>query len=208
MANHVYKIRNRKTNEWSTGYTRFSKLDDKAKVFKTEKSAKRAIQHIIGSLVRPNYYSRWDIQSDDPNTLKQKLAQLDRYDLELVRVEVIHREMDSSSLESSVKNAILYQSIKGKNLRFGMFWDHATSSGYADNIKYIMALPNERGTPRMDIVKEARSNIRNAGVKTRTFREFRGIFGFYNKDQALKARLTIDSTDFLDVDDLRKELFS
>lgn len=55
-------------------------------------------------------------------------------------------------------------------------------------------------------IKNARQLLRNGGIKTRTYVEYRGVFGLLTEDQALLAKLTLEIKDFFNLSLLRTQI--
>lgn len=198
---YVYKIRNKKNGNFFHSYSYFS---SEGKEFKTEAGARNALDYFVRSNINRKL---WDTALEDRKLTAENMSKLFPYDLEITKVKVVYTDDGVIPLDTTVKNIFLARNIQSRNINFGRFWDNAMKKGYADQIEYIVQLDIIKGTPRADAIKEARSQLRLLGVKTRTFREYNGMFGFYNRDQAFKARLTLNAKDFIDVAELKKELF-
>ncbi len=167
------------------------------KEFKSEDAARTAISGYIS-------YNTSTRGKMDPKDFADKL----KWKFEVVKFEIIQKEVAISSTENFTKNVLLSQQLYSDlGYKYHYFWEQAMRKNYADSINYVFLLEQKPGQVYMDMIKSARESLRNLGVKTRTFREFNGCFGFYNKDQALKARLTLDAKSFIDIEELRQKMF-
>ena len=197
----VYTIRNKATGSFFQGYTSFG---PRAKEFKSEASARNSLDYFVSNTVNRKLWNKpdetWTASAEDLKTLFP-------YDLEIVKQEIVYSEVSVSSVDNTVKNVIIRKKLQEKSWNWGYFWDNALRKGFADQLQYVVQLESSKGTTRHDTVKEARAQLRLLGVKTRTFREYNGMFGFYNRDQAFKARLTLNTKDVIDLTELKKELF-
>ncbi len=197
-SHYIYKIRNKINGKYFQGWSSFG---PNAQEFKSEATARGSLEYFVN-----NHIGR--IKFEEGKVLTPEMMQkLFPYDLEIVKTEVLHRDAGLTSLATHVKNVFLTNKIREKSYNFGDFWLNATKKGYADKIDFIVQLDQNKGTSTSETVKEARAQLRLLDIKTRTFREYRGMFGFYNRDQAFKARLTLSTKDFIDVAALRKEIF-
>jgi hypothetical protein len=194
---YVYKIRDKRNGKFFAGYSSF---DNTGKEFKGETSAKSALGYLVTSTLGRRLWQ------NNERISKETIAKNFPYDLEIVKVEMVLTEKSTISLSTHVDNLLICQKLSSVNNKFAYFWEQAIRKDFADQIEYVFLLNQVPGKPYMEMVKEARSCLRNLGVKTRTFREYNGCFGFYSKDQALKARLTLDVKDFIDITELRTEL--
>lgn len=195
---YVYKIHDKKTGRYFAGYSYFSSY---GKEFKSDITARNSLNYFVSTQLS---HQLW---KNKGKLGKPDIEKLFPYDLEIVKVEIIKVVESATSLGTLMENKIISHTLSERNVNFGDFWDNAIRKDYADKIEYVIQLNAERGVDRKNKIIEARTFLRNLGVKTRTFREYEGMFGFYNKDQALKARLTLDAKDFIDITELRKELF-
>jgi hypothetical protein len=57
-----------------------------------------------------------------------------------------------------------------------------------------------------NVSKKGRAHLRQLGVKTHSFKESRGVFGMLNREQAMRARLTLDVDKVIDVAEIRERL--
>lgn len=195
----IYKIRNKNSGTFFQGYSSFGVW---GKEFKSEATARSALDYFVSNQISRRLYS-----GDNSPLTEAEMKKIFPYDLEIVKTEVIHKDAGVTSLATHVKNVFLAKKIGTNNYSFGRFWENATKKGYADQIEYIVQLEPVKGTPTSTMVKEARAQLRLLDIKTRTFREYNGMFGFYNRDQAFKARLTLNAKDSIDIAKLRKEIF-
>jgi hypothetical protein len=82
------------------------------------------------------------------------------------------------------------------------------SRNMLDKIEFLFKLKPAEGKTYVDMdrIKEARAQLRQLGVKTRTFKESNGVFGMMDRSQALKARLVLDIEHSVDLSALRKQV--
>jgi hypothetical protein len=87
------------------------------------------------------------------------------------------------------------------------YLEHAAKRGDLDKIQFVLLIKSTYPMhPKRSEVLEAREQLRNLGVKTRSFREYYGMFGMFDRDQAFKAKMTLDLSCFLDLDEVRKTI--
>jgi len=172
-----------------------------AKEFVTKSSARRVLARYVNLQL---YGSNWRWYSKTNTDFKSKNI---KYNLDIQEVTITYNVGNQDKLEDTLRNLVLAARLREESYNLSHFWEQATNTGFANDINYVMRLEMTKGQPYSETIKIARDGIRQLGIKTRTFREYQGVFGFYNKDQALKARLTIASTEFVDIEALRKEIF-
>lgn len=194
---YVYRIRNKTNNTFFEGYSYFG---SHGKEYKTESGARSAIEYFVSSRIGRKSFETGKVTAE-------ALKELFPYDLEIVKTEIVRNDVGATSLETHVRNVILSRRLNENAYHFGQFWQNALKKGYADDIQFIVHLKREPGTARSTMIKDARAQLRLLGIKTRTFKEFNGMFGFYNRDQAFKARLTLDVDSYIDVSEIRKDVF-
>lgn len=110
---------------------------------------------------------------------------------------------DSSKI---IEGAIIREKIRASHPAFHDFWEHLCKIGASDNVEFILKVNGaNRYNPGQDELKEIRDNIRLLGVKTNQYRSQRYFFAFNSSEDAMNARLCLDTSDFIDVRSIREE---
>lgn len=208
MTKFIYKIRDKRNGNFFGGWYNFTAKETDAQEYNTEAGARNALDHFVHQQLGSKLYSSAHRGSSHTGITEENLKKWFPYDPEVVKVEVTYTESGVIDVSSTVRNMFISNKLQDTSYRLSRFWDNAIKKGYADEIEYIVDLKADRESDRQSRVLEARSQLRLLGIKTRTFREYQGMLGFYNRDQAFKARLTLDIADFIDITELKKELFS
>jgi hypothetical protein len=127
---------------------------------------------------------------------------------ELVEYELVENEKISHNLKAVIIETGLKAELRALHYRLGRFYDEMVSRGVMKDIEFIivLALPKETTFHSMKQIKEYRAQLRLLGVKTRTFREFNGMFGMMDRSQAMKAKLSLDIAKTIDVQELREKI--
>lgn len=189
MAKKLYKIRDKVTGKYWNGDMRFSKFADTGHSWKKQAAAESSIAFFV------RYRSQWGVSTE--HSLPDQW--------EIVEVELKEVESATVDIAGFLKNIGLKteaeKSVKGA----GNFIDVMHSKGVIDNIEFIIKLKPAENTRwvDMDRIMEARAQLRQLGVKTRTFREYNGMFGMMDRQQALRARLVLDIESIVDLGALR-----
>jgi hypothetical protein len=127
---------------------------------------------------------------------------------QIEEVETIKSIKSIKPMTQVVNNILVGIELQIIDWRFSAFFDEMTCRGVIDQIEYIFLLKprsNERFLDWEDIKRE-RAKLRKIGIKTRSFKEYHGMFGMVNREQALKARMTLDVIAVVDLGDLRKRI--
>lgn len=201
----IFKIKDKRKQKYFQGWTSFGETGIE---YHTEAGARSAIDRFVHSVLGSKLYSSVHRGNSYSGLTDKTLKEWFPYELEIEKIEVIHQPAGSLNVDSTVKNMFISNKLQDVSYSLSRFWDNAIKKNYADNIKFIVKLDISKGKSRAEAVKEARAQLRLLGIKTRTFREYDGMFGFYDRDQAFKARLTLNVTELIDIDDIKKELFS
>jgi hypothetical protein len=205
MTQYIFKIRDKATQLYlDYGYT-FKK--DGALEYGTERGARSAIDNLVHYKVGNQLYqSKW--RGDSLSGVKMEtINEWFPYDLEIVKVKVTYEETETAEVNNAVRNMLIANKLQDVSYSFSDFWNNATKQNYEHKIKFIFSVNQLRTQTRAETMKEARDKLRLLGIKGRTYREYSGMFGFYDKDQAFKARLTLDVNQFIDIEEIKRDLF-
>jgi hypothetical protein len=127
---------------------------------------------------------------------------------ELVEYELVENEKTSRNLTETIIDTGLKAELRSIHYRLGRFHDEMVARGVMKDIEFIVVLTSPSGSAFHSIeeIKNYRAQLRLMGVKTRTFREFNGMFGMMDRAQAMKAKLSLDITRMIDVRELREKI--
>lgn len=127
---------------------------------------------------------------------------------EIVEAEVKPKIIKQHCIDDFLKHSDLRAELEKISANFSSFMNVMREKGVEADISYLVMLKPTDGHYRCDRerIKEARAQIRGLGIKTRTFREYNGIFGFKDRQQALRARLSLDIQAVADVEEIRNRL--
>jgi hypothetical protein len=187
----AYMIRNKTTGKFWNGRASWSQWADTGRQWRKKKGVEDQIA----------YYFRYHVRykAGLPLTLD---------DWEIVEVDVAPLVQKSEDIVGLIRHVKIRQKLSETSENFSSFLSMMRDKGVEDTIEFIMDLeptPGQRWVDR-DRIKEARAQLRGMGIKTRTFREYRGMFGFLDRQQAMQARLVLNAKRFIDVSAIRKEV--
>lgn len=206
MTQYIFKLRNKKTGKFYDGsYTGFT---DTGHEYSSETTARTALDAFIHYKLGNKLYNSYHRGQSHKGITQKTLAEWFPYEIEIAKFEVIHKPESVINVDSTIRNMFISNKLQDISYSLSRFWDNAIKKDYADQIEFVVKLVQQKGERRDKTVKDARTHLRNLGIKTRTFREYDGMFGFYNREQAFKARLTLDVEAFIDIVEIKKELFS
>lgn len=188
----IYRIRDKTTGKyWNGDYCR-STFSDTVKSWKKLAQAETAVGYFM------RYRSRFNVQTSHslPDTW------------EIIEIELVEKEIDSSPMTDYIHYMLLRNELEKIDSRFVWFTDKMRAKNVLDKIEFLFLPKPAEGVTyvNMDRIVEARSHLRQLGVKTRSFREGNGVFGMMDRQQALKARLTLDVSQVVDLGALRTKL--
>lgn len=188
---NVYMIRNKTTGQYWNGQASWSRWGDTGRQWKKKKGVEDQIAYFF------RYHNRYKTGT-----------QLAVNDWEIVEVDITPQVQKTEAITDLVRHVKIRQKLEEVSVNFSSFLSTMRDKGVEDKIEFIMDLeptPGQRWVDR-DRIKEARSQLRGMGIKTRTFREYRGMFGFVDRQQAMQARLVLNAKRFIDVDKIRKDI--
>jgi hypothetical protein len=185
-----YKIRDKITGKFLNGDYRVATFTDKGHTW----ASRARLDSSLSSYIRST--NRRSTNLIVPKTW------------EIVEVELIEEIKNTSSASEILRHILIRRELEPKGHRSSYFYDRMVSLGIADQIEFIFALKPTSGKRWIDMecIKEARAQLRLLGVKTRTYRESRGIFGMMNREQAMKARLVLEVEDVIDLQEIRTQI--
>ena len=131
-------------------------------------------------------------------------------DWRIVEFEYIERVKRSDDLHNFLSATLIKSELHKLNWKFVSFYSEMETRGVAEAIEFIIQLKPDEGQRFIsgENIKNARAQLRLLGVKTRTFREYFGMFGMMDRDQAMKARLTLDIQSMVDLSEIRRKVAS
>jgi hypothetical protein len=188
----LYKVRDKVTGKFWNGNYRRSSFDDTGKTWKKVDKVENSISHFI------RYRNRFNASTS--HSLPDSW--------EIVTVELVEKEVGKESLNDYLKFILLKDEVEKVSFQFSNFLDRMRSKKVLDQIEFLILLkPSEgRSYVTMERIIEARAHIRGLGIKTRTFKESYGVFGMMDRQQALRARMTLDVAAVVDLRELRNKL--
>jgi hypothetical protein len=188
----LYKVRDKVTGKYWNGDMRFSKFADTGYNWKKQAAAESAIAFFV------RYRSQWGVSTT--HSLPEHW--------EIVEVVLKEVENDTVDISSFLKNIALKTEAEKVMKSAPSFIDVMHGKGVIDQIEFIIKLKPAEGSRYIDMerIMEARAQLRQLGVKTRTFRECNGMFGMMDRQQALRARLVLDVESVVDLGTIRKAL--
>jgi hypothetical protein len=192
MATKLFKVRDTVTQKFWNGDYRRSTFNDTGKTWKK----RDAVENSVGYFIR--YRSHYAVQT--LHSLPEKW--------EIVEVELVERETGTTDMGDFLKFVLLKNEVEKIDAGFSYFMQTMRNKGVIDKIEFMIKLKPKEKHHYVDKsrIMEARAHLRQLGVKTRTFREGYGIFGMMDRQQALRARLTLDVEKMVDLGALRKKL--
>lgn len=198
----IYKIENSSTGTYWNGSHWRPGFESNGKIIKTYGSAVKALTRILDTL-----YSKRAGGTTQAQFIRKTLHNGKPEDLVIREFEIHQIKHELSPLPNVYDQRKIKCHLSDIDSEFGIFYARMIDLKVDDKIEFIFKLKpaNGRYMTNEDI-KEARKKLRLLKVKTRTFKEHRGMFGFYNRDQAMKARLSLDVISVVDVSAERKKV--
>jgi len=190
----LFKIRDKVTGKFWNGDVRCTAFNETGNTWKGKANVEGAISWLV------RYRGTFGV--DIPETIPENW--------EIVEVELKEVETGIAEIASLMRFVRLKAEAEKVCDKAGFFMEVMKDKGVLDDIEFIFELKPREGRGYVDFerIKEARAHLRQLGVKTRTFREHRGLFGMMDRQQALKARLVLDVNKVVDLGSLRTKLFS
>lgn len=188
----LFRIRDTVTKKFWNGDNRRSAFNDTGKTWKKRDLAESAVAYFM------RYRSRFNVQTT--HTLPTSW--------EIVEVELVEKEVASSDMKDFLNYTLIRNELEKIDHNLVWFADKMRTKKVFDKIEFLFVLKPSEGKTWVDRdrIIEARAHMRQIGVKTRTFREGNGVFGMMDRQQALKARLTLDIQHSVDLSALRTKL--
>jgi len=193
MKRSLFKVRDKGTGKFWNGHSARNTFTDQGKSWSSRAGCENALSYFV------NYQTRWN------NLFNTKTAGAN---WEIVEIELIPQEKKADSVSVLMETLILKEAAGNIDSSFSYFVDKMHRMNKLDQIEFLFKLKVAEGNYRvtMDEIKEARSQLRQLGVKTRTFKESSGVFGMMDRQQALKAKMVLDIETSLDLRALRTQL--
>lgn len=186
----AYMVRNSAGKYWN-GQPSWSRFDTTGKTWKKKNAAEGQIAFFF------RYQKRYRHQT---------VVSID--DWEIVEVDVTPKVVATENASNLIRHIKIRQELENVSVNFSSFFSVMRDKGVEDDIEFVMELEPTPGQYWVDRerIKEARAQIRGMGIKTRTFREYRGMFGFLDRQQAMQARLVLNVKQAVDVGAIRKKV--
>jgi hypothetical protein len=191
----VFKIRDKLSGTFWNGDMRWSKFDDKGKQFRSRSAAEQAVARVF------KYHESFP-------SVKVKIS---TENWEVVEYAVSYTEAGTHDIKEYMNYCKLKAEISYIDHMCGWFMETMYRKVHVDKIQYLFKLKasEDRYGYRhisFDTIKEGRAHLRQLGVKTRSFKEARGVFGMLDREQAMRARLTLEVDTVIDVSEIRQRL--
>lgn len=201
-SKQVYLIYKTNTKEYNMGRNSWTKDVAKAKYFKTEKSATTAISSMLRAAAGRSWYS------SSARVSVGVLATNYIGNIEIQQHTITSTLNTSSSADQKIRDVLIAQQLADEyDYYVSWFWEKMAALGYSEQVKFIVKFEEKKSLTYMQNKTEARDALRQLGIKTRSFKEFNGYFGLLDRDQGLKARLTLPTATFIDVDAIKSKIF-
>jgi hypothetical protein len=188
----IFKIRDKISGTYWNGDIRWAKFGVEGKAYKARATAEKAVSYVIR--YRENF-PKSDVELKTENW-------------EIVEYEISYSETGVHSIEEYMKHCRLKAEISKLDTICGYFMETMYRKGKADQVQFLFKLKPGQGMRYVDFhrIKEGRAHLRQLGVKTHSFKESRGVFGMLDREQAMRARLTLDVDKVIDVAEIRTKL--
>lgn len=190
MARNLYRVRDKLVNKFWNGDYRCVTFTDKGYAWNSKTEVQNAVSYII------EYQSRWD--SVVPSTSTDNW--------EIVELELREHEVAAEGITDHIKFTQLKTEVARVSDRAVAFVEAMRDKKVLDTIEFVFVLKNVPNTTMMERTIEARAQMRQLGVKTRTFKERRGTFGMMDRQQALRARMVLDIEHAIDLAAIRQKV--
>lgn len=188
----LFKVRDKVTQKYWNGDFRRSAFSDVGKTWKKRDGVEASVGYFL------RYRSRFQVQT--AHSLPESW--------EIVEVEMVEKETGATEMGDFLKHLLLKTDVEMVDPQFVQFVDKMRAKKVLDKIEFLILLKPSEGSNYVDMARiiEARAQIRGLGIKTRTFREGNGVFGMMDRQQALRARMTLDVKCVVDLAAVRKKL--
>lgn len=193
----VYRIEHKTDGTFWDGSRYRPKFVKTGLNLKNVKIARKRLKELISTLMNPDAYPY------SRQYIRDVAARINLNELTIREIEITEIQKNEIEIPDLEFHLTVRKHLASTDYRMGLFYDRMMDLGVVDQIEFIFSLkPLSGKRADMETVKEARKKLRLLKVKTRTFREYKGMFGFVSRDQAMRARLSLD---VLKVVDLRAE---
>lgn len=199
MGKKVYRVLDTSTKlYWNGGVTGTPSFSKEGRIFPSKNSCARALTMYM----RHGMYSHRTLTAPMRNVPAT-------WDLEELELEP--KPVGTTGLAGFSNSYRMRCELEKIDHSLVHFYDTMDRKGVADKIEFIFTLKGDKqrwggSVVSKEKILEARAQLRLLGVKTRTFREYRGSFGMLNREQAMRARLTLDIERVVDLGKIRTEL--
>jgi len=194
--NSIFKIQDINTGLFWDGYWKKQSTNKIGKIWKTRKG----LEHTLYSYL---HYM---------NTTKSNILIPNNW--QVIEIEIIENPKNIFDLSYINRHFLIREEINKRSTgdnyynndnSFCTFYKEMTAKKIIDKIQFIFKLKSSKDAKfnSMRIITEARAQLRLLGIKTRSFYENNGYFGMIDKDQALKARMSLDVDEFIDLQEIR-----
>lgn len=186
----VYKIKDTTTGKFWNGSVSRTSLDDAGKTFTSLKQ----VQNYISSFMR--------------NANRRTGITIPPRQWEIAEYEVTISEKSTYSIDAIIFHNLMKDEISKVDYKLAYCYDVLVSRKVADQVQFILRIKPDDMTTWItsERIQEARAQLRQLGVKTRTFKEYNGMFGMMDREQAMRARLTLDIDTAVDLNDVREKV--
>lgn len=190
----VYRVRDKNSGAYWNGNLSWSRFDSTGKNWKGRASCEDQVLRVL----------RYQKQFRSSN-LSSSVT-----NWEIVELELKVEEKKSHNLGDIIEFGLIKEKLIEHHSWYGTFYSMMRKRGVDKDIQFILTPGKLTTLTRWRMLQsqtlEARASLRQLGIKTRTYREYQGMFGMMDRDQAMKAKLALPSCDLIDVYSIREQV--
>src|SRR5664279_5201334 len=183
----IYKVCDSTTGKYWNGNTVLPDFNDNGEKWTRKAALERALTWLLSRL-----------RKNDPDVSLPENWQIIEY-------EIVETMKSQSLMSDFMTNVALKAELHKISWRLVSFYEIMEAKGVMKDIQFILKLKPLQGQKyvSLDCIKMCRAQLRLLGVKTRSFREYSGMFGMLSREQAMRARLVLDLESMVDMAELR-----
>ena len=192
MNNFIYRLRDRNTNNFWNGSSNYPLFNENGAHWKRKVTLENEIVKFV-TVAKTRTYNQVIPTSDN---------------MEIVEYR-IHEEFScATGIADLLFHNLMRAELRKIHWKYDNFYEKMRRKHVINEIEFILTLAPEQNKVSMsfDHIKLCRAQLRLLGVKSRTYREYWGMFGMLNREQAMRARLTLNLSNMLDLNDVRTRI--